>query len=86
MKSSRKGFRRPVKEAEGEIENWSASPERPASLKLKVPKQVGTPKEKVLSLNDLAAREPENFKRKIIEPDLEGLRDALGKAVEKSEK
>src|SRR3989338_2221295 len=39
-------------------------------------------KEKVLSLGELSKREPENFKRKIIEPDLVGVRKAL-EAVKK---
>ena len=91
VEASRRKFSRPAKEVEDEIEKWSAplvhsvssgrSSSRPKPTK---PAPV-TPKEKGLSLNDLNNREPENFKRKTVEPDLEGLREALGKVVEKSE-
>ncbi|MEK7203701.1 MAG: type IV secretion system DNA-binding domain-containing protein [Patescibacteria group bacterium] len=81
--SSRKKYSRPAKEVEEEIEKWSAPLMKPVFSKPKSPKSVSMmPKEKSISLNDLAKREPENFKRKTIEPDLEGVRKAL-EAVEK---
>ena len=60
------------------IEKWSEPMERPVPSK---PRESGK-REKSFSLGELAQRQPENFKRKTVEPDLEGLKKAL-EAVEK---
>ena len=95
IEAARKKYSRPAKEVEEEIEKWSAplaphlvgsqksaGQAKPASSKPKISKASPPMREKGLSLNDLSKREPENFKRKTIEPDLDGVRKAL-EAVEK---
>ncbi len=85
VEASRKKYTRPAKGVEEEIEKWAAPLVKLAPLKPKAPKVVPLPKEKSISLNDLAKREPENFKKRTVEPDLEGLRKAL-EAVENTQK
>lgn len=77
IENSRLKYGNPKENVEKMIEKW-AGPEKK--------QQPQSPKEKSLSLEELAKRPPEDFKRKAVEPDLKGLREALGKAVEKSEK
>lgn len=84
VEASRKRYSQPAREVESEIEKWAAPLERPMPLRPK-PKKPESPRplEQGISLNELTKREPKDFKRKTVEPDLEGLREALGKAVEK---
>lgn len=77
INASRKKYGRSAKEVEEEIESWS-KPIKPAVRESK--KEV---KEKSLSLGELTQRQPETFKKKTVEPDLEGVRKALEQAVEK---
>jgi energy-coupling factor transporter ATP-binding protein EcfA2 len=66
------------------IEKWSQPLEKPVSSKAKPEKSKENRfKEKAVSLNELVKREPEDFKKKVIKPDLEGVRRALEEAIEK---
>jgi len=80
------GSRREV--IEKMIEKWSEIIEKTAYPRLKERKKERREerREERMSLGDLAKREPENFKRKSVEPDLEGVRKALEKAVEGNQK
>lgn len=84
--ASRKKFSRPAEEVEKEIENWSLplktesgwkKERRPASGKAEPGK-----KEQPVSLEELSKIEPKDFKRKTVEPDLEGVRGILDKLVD----
>ncbi|MBI4117236.1 MAG: type IV secretion system DNA-binding domain-containing protein [Parcubacteria group bacterium] len=84
IEASRMKFGAPREIVEKMIEKWSAplvNSEQGRSGQAPRKKTIGPkvlmPKEKEVSLEELTKREPENFKRKIIEPDLAGVRKAL---------
>ena len=82
IEASRRKYSKPMEEIEEQIEKWSEPMEKPVFPKPKEPRAL-KPKERGVSLNDLAGREPENFKKKTSMPDLEGVRKALEKIIEK---
>ena len=77
IETSRRKYGSEMGVIEKMIEKWAGPMERPAPQKERIKERREGPKEKGMSLNDLAKREPENFKRKTVEPDLEGVRKAL---------
>ncbi|TSC90795.1 MAG: hypothetical protein G01um10142_229 [Parcubacteria group bacterium Gr01-1014_2] len=88
IETSRSEFGTSREVVEKMIEKWAVEIKLPAKerdgKKPLMPKDRGSisNKEKALSLGELSKREPENFKRKTVEPDLEGVRKAL-EAVKK---
>mgnify|MGYP001576488925 CR=1 FL=1 len=74
----------PALRSAGPFGTLSARPSKPKAMKLRVQSpEVPIPREKSVSLDELIKREPENFKRKNVEPDLEGLRKALEEVEKK---
>ena len=81
IEHSRKKYSRSADEVEKEIGEWSAPLRAAREEKKEKPRKAGsraeTREEDLISLDELSKREPEHFKKKTVEPDLEGVRKAL---------